>query len=80
MTHYCAEGNQPRLLARSVDAATLAFRYDSVSNLTAPDTAFMGELTLVEVDPDTLRMEWKSLRNGAVLSEHSPVFVLTRRH
>ena len=79
VTHYCASGNQPRLRARALDADTLAFTCDSVTNLTAADATYMGELTLVTAGSDTLRAEWKSLRAGQVLPEHSPVFVLTRR-
>lgn len=79
MTHYCAEGNQPRLVARAVDASTLAFHYESVSNL-GPEATFMGELALVHAEADTLRAEWKSLQHGRVRPEHSPVFVLTRRN
>ncbi|MEQ1891401.1 MAG: hypothetical protein ABL998_02570 [Planctomycetota bacterium] len=79
MTHYCASGNQPRLLAEAVDAATLAFHLDSVTNLTAADAAYMGALTLVCETPDRLRAEWKTFQDGRVVTEHSPVFVLTRK-
>jgi hypothetical protein len=79
MTHYCAGGNQPRMRAEAVDAATLAFRLDAISNLTAADGAYMGELTLVSEGPDTLRAAWKTFQNGAVVTDHSPVFTLTRR-
>lgn len=78
MTHYCAGGNQPRLRAEAVDAATLTFRLDSITNLAA-DATYMGELTLVSEGPDTLRAAWKSFQDGKVLDDHSPVFVLTRR-
>lgn len=78
MTHYCAGGNQPRLRAEAVDGSTLAFHLDAITNLAA-DASYMGELTLVSEGPDTLRAAWKSFQDGQVLSDHSPVFVLTRR-
>ncbi|MSR64056.1 MAG: hypothetical protein EXS08_16665 [Planctomycetes bacterium] len=79
MTHYCAEGNQPRMRACTAEQGTIAFRFDSVTNLTEPHAEYMGELTLVRVDADTLRAEWKSMQDGKVVPDHSPVFTLTRK-
>lgn len=79
MTHYCASGNQPRMRACVGEPGKLAFHFDSVTNLTDPKAAYMGELTLVRVDENTLRTEWKSLQDGKVLPDESPVFTLTRK-
>lgn len=79
MTHYCAGGNQPRMRACVGQPGKIEFRFDSVTNLTDAHAAYMGELTLVRVDENTLRTEWKSLKDGKVLPEESPVFTLTRK-
>lgn len=79
MTHYCAGGNQPRMRARALAGDRLAFAFDSVTNLTAADESYMGELTLVFVDADHLQQEWRSFRAGVHLSDHSPVFELERQ-
>jgi hypothetical protein len=52
LTHYCAQGNQPRLRLASVDDGTLVFRRFDATNL-QPDAAALAELVL-DVDGDTL--------------------------
>jgi hypothetical protein len=79
VTHYCAGGNQPRMRAVEGEKGKIVFHFDSITNLTARDGQYMGELTLVRLDENTLHEEWHSLQNGKVLAEHSPVFELTRR-
>ena len=65
MTHYCAVGNQPRMRAQPPrDGRTFEFRFDSVTNLHAPDGTSMGSMTLVLVDPDTIREEWGHFQGG----------------
>jgi hypothetical protein len=52
LTHYCAQGNQPRLRLASVDEGTLVFRRFDATNL-EPDAAILAELVL-DLDGDTL--------------------------
>lgn len=78
VTHYCAGGNQPRMRATSASAGVIDFKYDSVTNLSAPDASFMGGLKLVIVDKDHLKQEWRSVEKGVVTE--GPVFELTRKH
>jgi hypothetical protein len=52
LTHYCAQGNQPRLRLASVDEGTLVFRRFDATNL-QPDAAALAELVL-DLDGDTL--------------------------
>lgn len=80
VTHYCAMGNQPRMRAPLTDASAdrLAFVFDSVTNKTAPDQACMANMTLVFVDADTIRQEWRTTAaQGA--SEDQTNFTLTRK-
>lgn len=78
MTHYCAMGNQPHLVAHSAGPDRITMKMDSVGNFTAPDDMYMGELTIVFVDDNHIRQEWRSYQSGK-LSEHEANFDLTRR-
>ena len=65
MTHYCAEGNQPRMRATGPDKpGAIALKFDSVSNLTARDQQYMGELTLLLKDKDHIVEQWTSFKEG----------------
>jgi hypothetical protein len=83
MTHYCAMGNQPHM--RSVNRAVtnadnmIILGFDGVSNLSAPDQLYMGEMTLTFIDNDHLRTEWRSFKAG-VPADHTATFDLTRKN
>lgn len=65
MTHYCAVGNQPRMRAQAPkDHKTFEFRFDSVTNLRDVEATYMGTMTLVIVDADTIREEWGHMQGG----------------
>jgi hypothetical protein len=78
MTHYCAGGNQPRMRAETLADGRLAFRFDGVGDLKAPDETYMGEMTLVLIDGDHIEERWIAFNQGDV--DHSPVFALKRVH
>ncbi|MEX2218406.1 MAG: hypothetical protein WD749_06555 [Phycisphaerales bacterium] len=80
MTHYCAIGNQPRLRAKAPkDGESIDLKFDSVTNLAAPDGMYMGRLTLTILDPDHLRQEWRSYHAGVEDPSHLAVFDLKRK-
>jgi hypothetical protein len=66
MVHYCAMGNQPNLRAAPADAKAdrIEFHFDHVTNMTAPDQMYMGGLTLVFPDADTLQQQWTTYQKG----------------
>jgi hypothetical protein len=76
MTHYCAEGNQPRMRASGVDGDRIAFMSDGVSDLKSEDEVYMGEMTLVMIDDDTMEQHWRAFRGDEV--DHEAVFELHR--
>lgn len=78
MTHYCAMGNQPRMLAKGKDGNRIAFLSAGVEDLNAADEVYMGEMTLVLVDADHIEQHWTALRSGEV--DHATVFSLHRAH
>ena len=51
LTHYCAQGNQPRLRVASASGDTVVFRFADVTNL-LPGKAVLVERTL-RLGPDT---------------------------
>lgn len=64
VTHYCAAGNQPRMRAAAAAPDRIDFEFDSVTNMTAVDQHTMSTLSLVWVDNDHIREEWRSTVNG----------------
>ena len=56
-THYCAQGNQPRLQLRADTADTLVFEFLDATNLRAPSDSHLVKLTLRWKDADHLVRE-----------------------
>ena len=59
-----------------IDAGRIAFAPDGVSDLKETDATYMGQMTLVIVDEDTIEQHWKSLGEG---EPHEMVITLNRR-
>jgi len=78
MTHYCAGGNQPRMRATAVEANTIAFKPDGVSDLKAADEQYMGAMTLALKDEDTLEQRWSALKNGVPIEGQEMICTLKR--
>lgn len=81
-THYCAMGNQPRMVAKegveqTDDGPAINFHVDSVSNYVEGHDGYMGGLKLVFVDADTVHQVWTSF-NGAGEVASTMTFVLKR--
>ncbi len=65
LEHFCMEGNQPRMRARSIEGSTIRFAYDGGGNIDDPRTDRHMHSAWVElVGPDELRSEWTELENG----------------
>lgn len=69
VVHYCAIGNQPEMEAEMDDAAgnQIRFELDDVGNFTGGDQSYMGGLTLVFVDANTLEQRWTHFEKGKAL-------------
>lgn len=82
LTHYCAAGNQPRMVAtkakHTAEGTVYHFDLDSVSNLRPEHDHYMGNMTLTILNDGTLREEWRSYQRDGSLTEPS-TFVLTRK-
>lgn len=66
-THYCAVGNQPRMVCTDFSKGdTLSFKVQDVTNMPDPKAAHMANLTLVMADHDHLVQKWESIDKGEV--------------
>lgn len=77
LTHYCAVGNQPRMRAVAGEPGRIVFKFDDVTNHTAPNEVVMGEMTLTIHDADHITQHWVHTVNGK--PGEPAVFSLTRR-
>jgi hypothetical protein len=71
MTHYCAQGNQPRMRAKAGAPGVIALEYDSVTNLREPEEMYMGAMTLTIKDKDTIREDWTMYKQGKAVNTES---------
>lgn len=79
VTHYCGAGNQPRMRASSMEKdGSIAFTFDSVTNLDSPTSMYMGGLKLEMPDNNHLTQVWTTLVKGKPSEEHA-VFKMTRK-
>jgi hypothetical protein len=78
MTHYCSEGNQPRMRAEvpAGDVGSLAFAYVDATNLPSAEAEHMHKLVVRFQDADHFTQEWTHRKAG---KEETGVFKYTRR-
>ena len=83
ITHYCAAGNQPRMVASQAvetdDGTVFRFEFESVSNLRESHDHYMGNMTLTILKAGGLRQDWRSYDWEGNLTD--PVtFILSRKN
>lgn len=78
LTHYCAMGNQPRMVARTFEGNTLHFVVDSVSNLADTKGMYMGDMKLTFVNADNIVQLWRSYDDGVLSDKHTVSMELRR--
>jgi hypothetical protein len=77
MTHYCAVGNQPRMVASpSPDGKTITFHFLDVTNLATPDAGHMNRLVISMAEANHHTEEWVYNDHG---KETKQVFDLWRK-
>jgi hypothetical protein len=69
LTHYCMEGNQPRMRARAPQGSRFDFAFDGGTNIDPAKDRHMHSATLELLGADEIRSEWTETALGA------PVFV-----
>ena len=77
-THYCAAGNQPRMIARSSDAKdAIAFDFYDATNMPSPKVMHMHEMRIRVVDANHIEEWWTGYMDGK--PNHTAHFTLTRK-
>jgi hypothetical protein len=83
ITHYCAAGNQPRMVASKAvetdDGTVFHFKLESVSNLRESHDHYMGDMTLTILKAGGLRQDWRSYDHEGNLTD-PVIFMLSRRN
>ena len=69
LTHYCMEGNQPRMRARDAQGSRFEFAYDGGTNIDPKRDRHMHSATFDLASANEIRSEWSELAEG------KPVFV-----
>ena len=64
LTHYCMEGNQPRMRARETRGPRFDFAYDGGTNIDPKRDRHMHSATFDLVGKDEIRSEWSELAEG----------------
>ncbi|HEV8231037.1 MAG TPA: hypothetical protein VGQ75_01710 [Thermoanaerobaculia bacterium] len=76
MTHYCSEGNQPRMRAEASSGDVVAFSFVDATNLATPQAEHMRKLVVKFQDADHFTQEWTHSKAG---KEETGVFKYTRK-
>jgi hypothetical protein len=77
LTHYCAAGNQPRMVASaSPDGKTITFDFLDATNLATPDAGHMTRMVLSMPDANHHTEEWIYTDHG---KQETEVFDLWRK-
>jgi hypothetical protein len=79
VTHYCAAGNQPRMVAPPdpKNPNVIAFRFLDVTNLAGKDAGHMRDLVVTFIDADHFTQQWSWSEKGK--AEKMDLFKFTRR-
>jgi hypothetical protein len=64
LTHFCMEGNQPRMRARGAKGTRLDFTYDGGTNIDPKRDRHMHSAWLEFLGADEIRSEWTELAEG----------------
>ena len=78
MTHYCSEGNQPRMRAQAAagEPKSLAFDLVDVTGLASPQAEHMRKLVVKFDDAEHFTQEWTHRKAG---KEETGVFKYARK-
>jgi hypothetical protein len=70
LTHYCATGNQPRMVASlSPDGKSVTFDFLDATNLASPSTGHMNRVVFTVVDANHHTEDWRFIQDGKEIVE-----------
>jgi hypothetical protein len=64
LTHFCMEGNQPRMRAKGAQGSRFDFAYDGGTNIDPKRDRHMHKAILEFLGVDEIRSEWTELSEG----------------
>jgi hypothetical protein len=64
LTHYCMEGNQPRMRAKNPKGSRFDFAFDGGTGINPKKDRHMNSASLEFVGPDELRSVWTEIEAG----------------
>ncbi len=64
LTHYCAAGNQPRMVVSEASGDTIRFEFLDATNLDSPDAGHMHEALFRFLGDDRYAAEWSWREKG----------------
>jgi len=64
LTHYCTEGNQPRMRAKAAQGSRFDFAFDGGTNIDPKRDRHMHSAFLTLLGADEIRSEWTELAEG----------------
>jgi len=64
LTHYCMEGNQPRMRARAPKGSRLDFAFDGGTNIDPKRDRHMHSARLDLIGADEIQSEWTEHADG----------------
>ncbi len=71
MTHYCAAGNQPRMVAdASPDGKEIKFEFLDATNLASPHAGHMHHVVFAMPDADHHNEEWTFMAGDKTIKEN----------
>lgn len=70
LTHYCSEGNQPRMRAKVIDGNVLEFAYDGGTNIDVAKSQHMHNMRWEFVSNDEIKATWHNWTNGKEDTAH----------
>jgi hypothetical protein len=77
VTHYCAAGNQPRMVATSTtDTKVITFAFKDITNLASPTAGHMRGLVLTMIDANHHTQQWTFRQDG---KDQTDTFRFTRK-
>jgi hypothetical protein len=65
LTHYCGDGNQPRMKAAPTGAdGTLSFKFAGATGMKSANDTHMHDMSMTFVDDDHVKASWTSYSGG----------------
>lgn len=69
LTHYCAAGNQPHMVAEPSSGDEVRFHFVRASDLDSPEDAHMRDVSFTFITPDRFSSTWSFWEGGVQVEE-----------